>query len=175
MELTSREDGQVLVVQPVGQMAKRAAVEFERRVLELLDGGRTRVVIDCGNVEVIASEGLRTLMLLSQRLEAAGGRLALCGLRPDVRGVLDVAGLEGRFVIAEDSADAIRQVSSVGSQVGPALSTLTRLVSRLLDTSAGVSPAGVVRAGEPTALTRQVAALLGDARSALDRTGDADA
>ena len=162
MDFSKSEEGPVVVVKPTGTIAKRAAGEFERAMLGVLDDGHRLVVVDFSSVELITSEGIRVLMLLSQRLDRSGGGLVLCTLGPDVLGVFDVTGLKDRFQIVDSPTEAIAQLSSkAGAARAAAGSRLTRLVVRLLGRSPSPEQPSAA-SDKPSELTRQVAALLRD-------------
>jgi anti-sigma B factor antagonist len=59
----------------------------------LLDDGRVNVLFDFANVQSVTSLIIGKLVLFNKKLGAAGGRLALCEVSPDVRGVFDVVRL----------------------------------------------------------------------------------
>ena len=50
---------------------------------------------DFATVEALSSTVLAVLLALHKSLRAQGGRLAVCGLRPEVREVFVLTGLEG--------------------------------------------------------------------------------
>jgi anti-anti-sigma factor len=158
MELSTSDHGEVTVVEPSGAMTRRAASAFEQSMFDLLANGRERLAVDFSKVGAIASDGIRVLMLLSQRLEACGGGLVLYALSEDVLRVFEAAGLQERFRVAASQSDAISQLSA-GRAEGPAAtrSKLTRLAGHLLDSA---SSSGAAASGEPSRLTRQVAELL---------------
>jgi anti-anti-sigma factor len=74
---------------------------------ELLDAaaraGTARVVVDLQRVESISSVAFRPLLSLLKKVRAAGGRLVLCGLQPDVASVFHVT----------------RMISTSGSSAAP--------------------------------------------------------
>jgi anti-sigma B factor antagonist len=67
----------------------------KRNLLRLADDpGRTRMVLDFQSVEALSSSVLAALLSLRKALLTQGGRLALCGLRPEVHEVFVITGLE---------------------------------------------------------------------------------
>ncbi len=58
------------------------------------DPGRARMLLDFTAVECLSSSVLAALLSLRRALLGQGGRLALCGLRPELREVFAIAGLE---------------------------------------------------------------------------------
>lgn len=64
----------------------------------IADGcGRGGLVIDFGNVKVLSSAALGLLIRLHMRLTAAGSRLSIRNLRPEVYGIVEAGGLGGLF------------------------------------------------------------------------------
>ena len=70
-------------------------------------GGDLRVVADLSHFDVIPSFMLGTLVTLHLRLAKAGGRLKLCGLRPEVLAGLKVTNLDRVLDICDDEANAL--------------------------------------------------------------------
>ena len=66
-----------------------------RQLMALADGPGTKfVTLDLGNVEYVTSTVLGHLVALHKRLQAAGGRLTLAGVRPAVQDILRVTQLD---------------------------------------------------------------------------------
>ena len=72
------------------------------------DPGRNQMLVDFGTVESLSRTVLATLLLLRKKLTAHGGRLALCGLRPDVREVFAITGLEGALNVYVSEQEALQ-------------------------------------------------------------------
>lgn len=149
---------EVTVLTPTGHLDSRVALRFERDALECLRGGCRLVIVDCAGVVVLAGAGLRVLVMLARSLEAAGGRLVLCGVERQIRSVLQVAGLSAQFTIVASVQEAMTEMAALAS-AAPS-SALAARVAAL--TGAGVSP---LPATAPTpelrALAARVAAMLG--------------
>ena len=79
-----------------------------RELLRLAgDPGRARMLLDFRGVESLSTGVLSVLLSLRQRLLAQGGRLALCGLRPEVREVFTIAGMEGPLNVHDTERGAL--------------------------------------------------------------------
>jgi anti-sigma B factor antagonist len=75
-------------------LSGRLAETFGDRLGAALAGQeRPRLVVDFANVQSLTTMGLTKLVTLNRAAEAAGGRLALCNLRPVVRKVMEVTRL----------------------------------------------------------------------------------
>lgn len=69
------------------------------------DDGRKRIVLDFANVEYLSSAALGKLITMDKKVKAAGGKLRLCSIRPDIYEVFAITKLNKLFDI-RDSQDA---------------------------------------------------------------------
>jgi anti-anti-sigma factor len=82
--------------------------EVEGLVGSLLDKGDIRrVFVDLTDVDSLSCALVARLVVLNKRLEAAGRKLTLCGLRPIVREEFDCLGLEQAFEISSQGGNAL--------------------------------------------------------------------
>ncbi len=95
------------VLRPVGRLDSASSPEFEIQVLETLQSGAQRVVLDMSALEYVSSAGLRVILLAGKRLKSAGGRLALAGLRENVRDVFEMSGFLTLFPVLPTVGDAL--------------------------------------------------------------------
>lgn len=70
--------------------------------------GRRKLLLDFGDVEHMSSAVLGTLVTLHQKVQAAGGRLVLCAIDPQIREVFAITRLEKVFVIRRDQQEALQ-------------------------------------------------------------------
>ncbi len=84
------------VIGLTGELDGRSGPGAQRRLMELLpeDG---RVLLDMSGVTYLSSAGLRVLLLLHR---AAGGRVALAGVPPEIETVMAATGLLDLFPVA---------------------------------------------------------------------------
>jgi anti-anti-sigma factor len=77
----------------------------------LVDGeGRCRLILNFGKVQSLTSLMLGKLIGLNKKLQAAGGRLAVCDLTPDLQAVFEITRLSEYLDIYADEHDALRSV-----------------------------------------------------------------
>jgi anti-sigma B factor antagonist len=103
-------DGQ-MVVSLSGRIDSTAAVEFEEKLIEIIDTGCHTMVIDFHRIQFISSAGLRVLLLAAKKVKPYGGKLLLCSMSKDVREVFDISGFSSIFDIHDNVSSAI---SSIG-------------------------------------------------------------
>jgi len=82
--------------------------ELGRQLHDLADrrGGR-RIVLDFANVQFLSSSVLGIIVTLQQKMEYQKGRLALCGLRKELRQVFKFAQLDRFFTFYDTRDDAL--------------------------------------------------------------------
>lgn len=105
MSVTREKNGEILIASAAGQINSANAAELETCLLEWVQEGEHKWVLDMAGVEYISSAGLRVVLLLAKRLKQNGGHLVLCSLQPHVLEVFDISGFLSILDVA-DSRDA---------------------------------------------------------------------
>jgi anti-sigma B factor antagonist len=77
-----------------------------------------QVLVDMSGVGFCDSTGMNVLLAAMKRAGEQGGSLSLAGLRPAVRKILQVTGLDSVFTVLDDTAG----VAEAGRPGGPAQS-----------------------------------------------------
>ena len=70
-----------------GEMDTAAAAEVEKVMEPLYTSDGKDVIIDCTNLEYIASSGLRILISILKGAKSAGSRVVLRGVNDDIKSV----------------------------------------------------------------------------------------
>ena len=102
----SKQDG-VTVVDVDGQLIVGNRQELKQKVLEELEVGSRKFVIDFGNTGYIDSSGLGVLVGLSKKIREQGGELRLAGLNEDLRTLFELTKLDTLFMITDSRAQAL--------------------------------------------------------------------
>jgi len=97
----SREvEGGVAVLVVHGRLGTAASGQFVETMLDVVQSGHRRVLLDLSGVDYVSSAGLVALDAVAGRMHEVEGELVLCALTEPVRLVLDLAGLLPHFVVA---------------------------------------------------------------------------
>ena len=80
-----------------GEMDTAAAVEAEEVLKPLYQGNGKDAIIDCTNLEYIASSGLRILLSILKGAKASGSRVVLKGVNDDIKNVFKLTGFIDLF------------------------------------------------------------------------------
>jgi anti-anti-sigma factor len=109
--------GAVTVVRfTINRLLKESTVEtIGEQLSSLVEApGHRRLVLDWCQVERVYSEMLAKLLALHNKLQALGGRLALCHVRPEVYEVLATVRLNQVLQIFETEAEAVQALTAGG-------------------------------------------------------------
>jgi anti-sigma B factor antagonist len=80
-----------------GEMDTAAALEVEETLKPLYTSDGKDVIIDCTNLEYIASSGLRILISILKGAKSAGSRVVMRGVNDDIKNVFKLTGFINIF------------------------------------------------------------------------------
>ena len=101
------KSGDVLVIDVEGQLIVGNRQELKQKVLEELEGGERKFVVDFANTGYIDSSGLGVLVSLSKKIREQGGELRLASLNEDLRTLFELTKLDTLFKIADSREEAL--------------------------------------------------------------------
>ena len=90
-----------------GEIDLHASPRVKEQLDPLIARKQPRVIVDLSRVSYIDSSGLALFIEALQRMQAYGGKFALCGLGPSVRTIFDIARLDQVFTIFPDRTTAL--------------------------------------------------------------------
>ncbi|MBV8949723.1 MAG: STAS domain-containing protein [Actinobacteria bacterium] len=82
-----------------GEVDVSTSAGLRDELYRLIDGGATRVVIDCSEMDFIDSSGLGVLVGALKRMREKDGEVVLRALNPSARKVFEITGLTKLFTI----------------------------------------------------------------------------
>ena len=101
------EKGGVTIIDVEGQLIVGNRQELKQKVLEKLDGGERKFLIDFANTGYIDSSGLGVLVSLSKKIREQGGELRLANLNEDLKTLFELTKLDTLFHIASNREEAL--------------------------------------------------------------------
>ena len=134
LEIQSSDEHGVAVVAPIGSIDSKSAPEFEKALAKLLGEKKREIVLDLTRLDYVASAGLRVFVMTGKRLQADGGRLALCSVNESVMKVLEVSGFVPLFAIRPSRQEAIDWLSS-----GAKVARISSLAGEILRKDGGAA------------------------------------
>ena len=80
-----------------------------QQLLDLLrEMGEKKLLLNFRNVEYMSSAVLGMLVTLNKKVQAAGGKLVLCNIDPQIREVFEITKLDKLFVIRGEEQEALQ-------------------------------------------------------------------
>jgi len=107
MSFQVSQRGEVTLVEVEGQLIVGNRQDLKNQVLEQLESGDRKFVIDFANTGYIDSSGLGVLVSLSKKIREQGGELRLSSLNEDLRTLFELTKLDTLFRIADDKDEAL--------------------------------------------------------------------
>ena len=98
--------GDITVIDVEGQLIVGNRQELKQKVLDELDGGARKFLIDFSNTGYIDSSGLGVLVSLSKKIREQGGELRLANLNEDLRTLFELTKLDTLFQISSSREEA---------------------------------------------------------------------
>ena len=99
--------GDVIVISVVGQLVVGNRQEFKQMVLDEIERGSRRIIVDFDETGYVDSSGLGALVSLNKRLRETGGELRLAALNEDLRTLFELTRLDTLFHLYGDRAEAL--------------------------------------------------------------------
>lgn len=94
--IINEQDGQ-LVAQLSGQLDTLAATQAEKDLQPAFNSDCKDVVIECKELEYVASAGLRLFLALLKAVKARGGQVTIKNMNDDILNVFKVTGFFNLF------------------------------------------------------------------------------
>ncbi|NUR92831.1 MAG: STAS domain-containing protein [Nonomuraea sp.] len=110
MHVRKEVRGAVTVITMDGRLDSATAPRVQQD-LQALFPDEGVVVLDLSRTTYMSSAGLRVLLLIYRRAQHSAARLALTGLPPDVRAIMDATGFLGFFTVVGSIEEGVEALS----------------------------------------------------------------
>lgn len=101
------QQGDVTVINVEGQLIVGNRQELKQKVLEELENGARKFLVDFSNTGYIDSSGLGVLVSLSKKIREQDGELRLANLNDDLRTLFELTKLDTLFHISDSRDEAL--------------------------------------------------------------------
>jgi anti-sigma B factor antagonist len=111
MEIDEKKVGDVLVVLPrEKRIDASVSTGFKGRMVDWINQGNRRIVLDLSQVDFIDSSGLGAIVSSLKTLGTEGD-LVICGIRETVMGLFKITRMNRVFQIFADESEAIKALA----------------------------------------------------------------
>src|SRR3954465_2843546 len=107
MSFSIKKQGDVVVVDVEGQLIVGNRQELKQKVLDELEKGEKKFLIDFSQTGYIDSSYLGVLVSLSKKIREQGGELTLANLNDDLKTLLELPKLDTLFQISDTGDRAL--------------------------------------------------------------------
>ena len=107
MEIMTKTVNDVEIVFLNGRLDAYNSNLVEKKLDELINSGKTKMVADLSEVKYISSSGLRVMLSSLKKLNKLGGTLKLSSLQPYIMEIFEIAGFTQLFQIYDGEEEAI--------------------------------------------------------------------
>ena len=109
MQINTNRHGAVTVIQPEGPViTEDDATQLKTETFDVLGQTLGRFILDVSEMTFVDSNGLETLVDITDELSAGGQSLKLCGISDTLREILAITDQISKFQQFEDVQSAVR-------------------------------------------------------------------
>ena len=101
MEVNMTAKGDSKVVKLVGRLDTVASPEVTKALEPIIEDATGTIILDCSEMTYISSSGLRIFLTLRKAAAAAGGKVIVQHISPDIRQVFMITGFLNLFEIED--------------------------------------------------------------------------
>jgi anti-sigma B factor antagonist len=92
LQVTESNESGAVVLHLKGRLDSNTSGDFEGKLLGIIRGGETRLILDLAQLDYISSAGLRVLIKSMKELKTKSGLMYLCAMQDYIREVFDLSG-----------------------------------------------------------------------------------
>lgn len=92
-----------------GELDAHTASQLEESLKKLIDQDKHNIIVNCENLDYIASAGLGVFMAYIEDVRSLGGDIKLTSMQPKVYNVFDLLGFPTLYDIMEDEKQAMQK------------------------------------------------------------------
>jgi len=92
MEIQKKEEGDITLLELIGNLDTNTAPVAEKAVNEAIDLGVMKLLFDLSKTGFVSSAGLRVFLVATKKISAKGGAVKLCAPNEVVKEILEISG-----------------------------------------------------------------------------------
>jgi len=111
MDVALNREENAVILSLKGRLDTVTSGNFEKELLNLVQAGETRLVLDFQELDYISSAGLRVLLKAAKELKGRNGRMAFCSVKDYIREIFELSGFVTFFSIHASREDSLKALS----------------------------------------------------------------
>lgn len=109
MKIIKDQNGGVTIVTLVGNLDTGTSPQAEKEILESIDGGSNKILINLEKTDYISSAGLRVLLASAKKLKGSG-EFRISNLNSTVQEVFEVSGFSSILNVDATQEEALAKL-----------------------------------------------------------------
>jgi len=109
MEITEKKLDNCTIVGINGRLDTTNYSVLEKKLLELIDSGNTRLLVNLSKMDYVSSSGLRILLMALKRITLAKGKFILCSLQENIKEIFEISGFTNIFEIYPSEEEGLKK------------------------------------------------------------------
>lgn len=105
--IATRQKDNVTILDISGELDAHTASQLENALKSLIDDENYSIIVNCSNLDYIASAGLGVFMAYIEDVRSLGGDIKLTNMNDRVYNVFDLLGFPTLYDILEDEKEAL--------------------------------------------------------------------
>ncbi|MBW1996571.1 MAG: STAS domain-containing protein [Deltaproteobacteria bacterium] len=107
MDIVEKKENDVSVFLLKGRLDSNTSPGLEQKIVESINSGAKKIVIDFQDLDYISSAGLRVINKTLKQLRQKEGKLVLTSMQDYVREVFEIAGFDSFIPIVSSMDEAL--------------------------------------------------------------------
>lgn len=107
MDIVEKKENDVSIFRLKGRLDSNTSPGLEQKIVESINGGAKKIVIDFQGLDYISSAGLRVINKTLKQLKQKEGKLVLTSMQDYVREVFEIAGFDSFIPIVSSMDEAL--------------------------------------------------------------------
>lgn len=110
--INHRETNSFDILELSGELDAHTASHLEDSLKKLIDQDKHNIIVNCSDLDYIASAGLGVFMAYIEDIRSLGGDIKLTNMNSKVYNVFDLLGFPALYDILDDEREAIEKFSN---------------------------------------------------------------
>ncbi|MBW2066509.1 MAG: STAS domain-containing protein [Deltaproteobacteria bacterium] len=110
MDITQKKESDVSIFLLKGRLDSNTSPNLEQKIVESINGGAKKIIIDFQGLDYISSAGLRVINKTLKQLRQKQGKLVLSSMQDYVREVFEIAGFDSFIPIVSSTDEALANI-----------------------------------------------------------------
>lgn len=108
MEIVTHKNSDIVIIDIKGRLDTTNYNSLEKDILQTIEKGNKKLVINCSELDYVSSSGLRVFLVALKKLKAINGKFALTSLQDNIKEIFEISGFITIFDVHPTTDDAVR-------------------------------------------------------------------